>query len=328
MSRKVHPAECHPWRPRVTADGRCDPCYRKERPRPWIPAPCHPDRPVIAKGLCQKCYDRQRVKKPRAALATNCPHKDRVHAAFGLCHQCYSRQNAARNPEKVRERDRRWNLAHPGAAAARTRRSRLKHLDRRRTEDRERAKRAYAKDPAKFKERQWRVDLKRKYGVTVSGYNALLESQGGACAICETDDPRARTTHFKRFHVDHVAGTKRVRGLLCHSCNMALGLLRHDPAILSRAAEYLERTPAQKLPYGSSHDYYEALLDRQAGRCAICLDDNPRKRPDRERLFEQDHDHETGLIRGLLCGACNKGIGKFRNDPHLLRGAANYLGRH
>ena len=41
-----------------------------------------------------------------------------------------------------------------------------------------------------------------------------------------------------------------------------------------------------------------------------------------------DHDHETGHIRGALCGPCNTGIGRLRDDPELVARAAEYLAAH
>ena len=69
-----------------------------------------------------------------------------------------------------------------------------------------------------------------------------------------------------------------------------------------------------------SKQEYDALLERQAGVCAICG-----ARPTRRRL-EIDHNHDTGEIRGLLCWDCNIGLGTFRDDARRLRRAADYLG--
>lgn len=63
------------------------------------------------------------------------------------------------------------------------------------------------------------------------------------------------------------------------------------------------------------------LLDRQGRTCAICC------RPFGPGLMTMniDHDHNTGAVRGLLCSACNKGLGYFGDlDFRLLR-AIDYL---
>lgn len=64
---------------------------------------------------------------------------------------------------------------------------------------------------------------------------------------------------------------------------------------------------------------YDSLLKSQGGRCAICggLNDS--------RRLAIDHCHNTGKIRGLLCRACNTGLGSFRDDPHLMLSAIAYL---
>ncbi|MBP5870856.1 hypothetical protein F3K34_13455 [Streptomyces sp. LBUM 1486] len=68
---------------------------------------------------------------------------------------------------------------------------------------------------------------------------------------------------------------------------------------------------------------YEQLLKRQNSRCAICGTNKPGHTPD--RLFDIDHDHVTGKVRGLLCQHCNMGLGQFMDDLDRLRKAIKYL---
>lgn len=65
----------------------------------------------------------------------------------------------------------------------------------------------------------------------------------------------------------------------------------------------------------------KSLVLSQESKCAICGGDP--KFP--KRFLCVDHDHATGHFRGLLCGHCNTGIGLFRDNPTLLREAADYL---
>lgn len=73
------------------------------------------------------------------------------------------------------------------------------------------------------------------YGITPEEYAALLDRQLGRCAICRADSAGGRGG----WHVDHDHNTGKVRGLLCHSCNLGLGHLKDDPALLRAAMEYL-----------------------------------------------------------------------------------------
>ena len=77
--------------------------------------------------------------------------------------------------------------------------------------------------------------LKDKYGITLEDYDRMLEDQGGSCAVCGTEHPGGKG----RFHVDHNHSTGKVRGLLCHSCNVGLGALKDSPEVLLKAATYL-----------------------------------------------------------------------------------------
>ncbi|MET9118004.1 endonuclease VII domain-containing protein [Streptomyces longwoodensis] len=73
--------------------------------------------------------------------------------------------------------------------------------------------------------------LKRQYGITESDRDALVASQGGVCCICLAAVPE---------HVDHCHETGRVRGVLCFSCNAALGQFKDRPDAIRRAAAYVE----------------------------------------------------------------------------------------
>lgn len=72
--------------------------------------------------------------------------------------------------------------------------------------------------------------------------------------------------------------------------------------------------------YGLTVEEFEFLRIAQDDRCAICNEPDPAG-------LHIDHDHETGLIRGLLCGKCNKAIGLLREEPALFDAASRYLQR-
>ena len=72
---------------------------------------------------------------------------------------------------------------------------------------------------------------KRRYGISYAEYKAMLSKQKNKCLICNTEDILV---------VDHNHKTGEVRGLLCHGCNCAIGLLRDDPSVLQSAITYLK----------------------------------------------------------------------------------------
>lgn len=86
-------------------------------------------------------------------------------------------------------------------------------------------------------ERQRKYQLKFNYGITEADYGSMLAMQTSRCGICGTDK---LTGKWKRFAVDHDHTTGRVRGLLCNECNRGIGLLKDNPDILRKAAEYID----------------------------------------------------------------------------------------
>lgn len=75
--------------------------------------------------------------------------------------------------------------------------------------------------------------------------------------------------------------------------------------------------------YGLTLEQYAEKLADQGGCCAICGSTDS-KRSTSQRL-PVDHDHETGEVRGILCGGCNLGLGAFEDDIWRLTRAIQYL---
>ena len=78
--------------------------------------------------------------------------------------------------------------------------------------------------------------LKKMHGITLDEFNEMLKSQDGKCAICG-DLSKEDERHFA---VDHNHETGENRGILCHKCNMAVGLFKDDPALFQSAITYLK----------------------------------------------------------------------------------------
>ena len=83
--------------------------------------------------------------------------------------------------------------------------------------------------------------LKRNYGLTFEEFDTMLSSQDNSCAICGTKEPSKTRGRTRRFHVDHDHETGKVRGLLCKSCNIALGEVDDNIHTLKSMIQYLER---------------------------------------------------------------------------------------
>lgn len=138
-------------------------------------------------------------------LAEFSVHPTGLHGRLAKCKRCYAdiaAEQYAANPEASQERARRYRKAHPERVALSQRRNRLKRL----------------------------------YGMTLEEFDLLLAEQGGTCAVCPSIEPNG-----VNWHVDHCHTTGRVRGILCHPCNTALGLLDEDVDRIKRLSEYVQR---------------------------------------------------------------------------------------
>jgi hypothetical protein len=78
----------------------------------------------------------------------------------------------------------------------------------------------------------------KKYGITIEDYEHMFKQQQGCCKICKSND--VKNKRVKHFAVDHDHKTGKVRGLLCHSCNRALGYLQDRLEVVEAAVDYLK----------------------------------------------------------------------------------------
>lgn len=125
----------------------------------------------------------------------------------------------------------RWKKANPEKLRAQSRRYYEKHRD----QVRARSKARRVAHPANAALAQKKKDLRRLYGISFDEYERMLVSQEYRCAICRAHQDDCTLC------VDHHHDSGAVRGLLCSSCNSAIGLLHESVAACASAMDYLNR---------------------------------------------------------------------------------------
>jgi hypothetical protein len=92
--------------------------------------------------------------------------------------------------------------------------------------------------------------LRRRYGIGAAQVDAMIDAQGGTCAVCPG----------KPEHVDHDHVTGKVRGILCFNCNQALGNARDDPRVLIGLVRYLREHGVGQLRLVAAPSHLELVL--------------------------------------------------------------------
>ena len=161
-----------------------------------------------------------RKKANARCLAYYYANKDEINAATRRKRQegdgsenAERRKRYAEDPEQRRK------------ALARAQRYRLAH----RAEINERERLHRKRHPEVWKKKH----IKYTYGLSWDEYRAILARQGGVCAMCKTKSNRS-------LCVDHCHKTGMVRGILCHPCNLTIGLCRDSTKLTRAATTYLE----------------------------------------------------------------------------------------
>jgi len=138
-----------------------------------------------------------------------------------------------------------------------------------------------------------------------------------------------RTTGY----VNSLANAKRLKlkSLKCKRC----GETKPISGFLEKSTNYVKPTCKRcrsattvawkrKAYLGIDEDTYQAMLEAQDRRCAICRSDSPGT----NRSFCLDHDHLTGAVRGLLCTKCNAILDMCKDSREVLLAAIRYLEWH
>lgn len=103
-----------------------------------------------------------------------------------------------------------------------------------------------------YRRHNHRLNLKKRFGLTVEEYDALARQSDGACAICHRGESRDR-----RLSLDHDHKTGQIRGFLCSRCNLLLGGAGDNPDLLEQAAQYLRGRSKDREPANVNEKTFE-----------------------------------------------------------------------
>lgn len=156
--------------------------------------------------------------------------------------------------------------------------------------------------------------------VCISGHIDRRYTSMKICVSCKSEQAARYRDKLPELHREQ----NRKRG--------ASFLKRFGHSLNSAIERAREKLPAlQNIPcprkfrlYGMSPETFVEMYVSQDGKCKICQTACLAVGNCRDSIAI-DHCHKTGVIRGLLCSTCNKGLGCFRDDQEILRNAIGYL---
>lgn len=149
----------------------------------------------------------------------------------------------------------------------------------------------------------------------MSESDSIAVTEHRTCRVCDATKPMTdfkqdptcangyRHTCLDCFRADQRARHENGKGNADYQARLNQTRRRHD----------------LKRKYGISDSEYAALHEAQGGKCRICGASQG------ERRLAVDHCHSSGVVRGLLCGSCNQGLGFFKDDVDLMQQAIAYV---
>lgn len=137
-------------------------------------------------------------------------------------------------------------------------------------------------------------------------------------------DPEKRREYEREWRKKNGAKVREKARKFYHSNreNQVRRVKNYQERNKSTVLEYSRKTEYRGRKYGLARGEFEEMFAEQEGRCKLC--GSPTDSAD----MHIDHDHRTGLVRGLLCRSCNAGLGMFHDNPEELRKAIAYIEKH
>jgi hypothetical protein len=222
----------------------------------------------------------------------------------------YHRWLYLNNKDSLRSVCKDYYLNHKEEARIYNQSYRLIHKD----ELKEKSKIYRGANKDKIKEINKKTKLNSRYDISIDEYNNILLKQQNKCYICKLE--------LKKPCVDHDHNTEKVRGIICYKCNTGLGRFNDNINSIINAIEYLEQDNNSDalIKYSNKKEVKQFVNNIEKKKCKIC-----NSKFTKQNKLCVDHNHKTGIVRGILCNSCNSGLGMFNENVTDMLTAIEYL---
>jgi hypothetical protein len=174
---------------------------------------------------CRKCANLKEI----VAFNKQTKAKDGLHSWCKECEKSEKAKYYSKNKEKLLDRVAKWEKANPEKVR--------QHKRAWRANNAERHSKRNSEWRYKNLDRVKDALLRKNFGISLTTYKHILDTQGHVCAICGQQEVAPN----RALAVDHSHITGKVRGILCSLCNRGLGMFRDDAKRLEQALVYVRK---------------------------------------------------------------------------------------
>lgn len=184
----------------------------------------------MATKMCTKC----KIIKDTLEFSKRKRSRDGFFIWCKKCDNEHSKKYQKEHLEGARLRKKRWYKRHSVEQSLKSNNYNKEH----RTEKTLYMREFCKKHPEETLLYRRNYNCMRAHGITLKQKEEMILNQDNKCLICEID---LRQLNTKKVHVDHDHKTNKIRGILCHYCNTALGFLEEDLEKVYKLAEYVKK---------------------------------------------------------------------------------------